>query len=86
MAYAMESMTRIDSHDQLGKNLRACSSRLGCAFWSDLLAPRGTIIDSGLGPAKSVGELCAQAWTGAAAETQAATARRVQRARQAAAG
>jgi hypothetical protein len=25
---------------------------LGCAFWSDLLAPRGTIIDSGLGPAK----------------------------------
>jgi hypothetical protein len=32
MAYAMESMTRIDSHDQLGKNLRACSSRFGWAF------------------------------------------------------
>jgi len=28
------------------------SSRLGCAFWSDLLAPRGTIIDSGLEPTK----------------------------------
>ena len=52
MAYAMERVTRIDSHDQLGKNLRACSSQLGCACWSDLLAPRGTIIDSGLGPAK----------------------------------
>jgi hypothetical protein len=55
-------------------------------LWPDLLAPQGTIIDSGLGPAKGVAELYAQAWTGAAAETQAATARRVQRARQAAAG
>jgi hypothetical protein len=34
------------------RNQRACLSRLGCAFWSDLLAPRGTVIDSGLGPAK----------------------------------
>jgi hypothetical protein len=41
-----------NSH-QLGRNLRACSSRLGCAFWSDLLAPRGTIIDSGLGPRRA---------------------------------
>jgi hypothetical protein len=87
-------------------------------LWPDLLASQGTIIDSGLGPAKgrrttAVGLLCscsgllkhaaattrprhrpavevrraaelyAQGWTGAAAETQ--TARRVHRARQAAA-
>ena len=40
----------MSSHDQHGRNLRAYLSRLKCACWSDLLAPRGTIIDSGLGP------------------------------------
>jgi hypothetical protein len=38
----VEPVTRIELAWPVGRNLRACSSRLGCAFWSDLLAPRGT--------------------------------------------
>jgi hypothetical protein len=37
--------------------MRACPRRLGYACWSDLLAPRRTIIDSGLGPAKGPAQL-----------------------------
>jgi hypothetical protein len=50
--FTVERVTKIEPHDQLGRNLRDYPSRLGCACWSDLLAPPGTVIDSGLGPAK----------------------------------
>jgi hypothetical protein len=49
-------------HDQLGRNPHAYPSRPGCACWSDLLAPRGTIIDSGLGPAKGPACDCCSIW------------------------
>src|SRR5829696_2653336 len=55
-------------------------------LWPDLLAPQGTIIDSGLGPAKGVAELYAQAWTGAAAKRKRQRLGESKRARQAAAG
>jgi hypothetical protein len=47
-----DQQQKLNSHDQLGRNPRAHPSRLGCARWSDLFAPRGSLIDSGLGPAK----------------------------------
>jgi hypothetical protein len=53
----VERVTRIDSHDQLGRIPRAHPSRLGCARRFDLLAPRGTVIGSGLGPAKGPARL-----------------------------
>jgi hypothetical protein len=46
-----------NSRDQLGRNLRAHPSRLGCARRFDLVAPRGTVIGSGLGPAKGPARL-----------------------------
>jgi hypothetical protein len=47
-----DQQQELNSHDQLGRNPRTDEAHSGCACWFDLCAPRGTMIDSGLGPAK----------------------------------
>ncbi len=51
-AFTWSGRRESNSHDQLGRNLRAHPSRFGRACRFDLVAPRGTVSGSDLGPAK----------------------------------
>ena len=58
MAYAMERVTRIELASPTWKESARLLEPTRMRLWPDLLAPQGTIIDSGLAPAKGPARDC----------------------------